>query len=204
MNNDKNPIISKVELATSLIASSVFVMLINLDVFIRFISGQDTTSYNYFNERMSSLMQVPLDWISQYILTASVTTFILWGIVGIVCYTIVYFFIDVKGEISDTSNLDDQYVHPTGQNKSIYKNLLIKNVVLLFVTIILTVIIVSTALNVLVPYSSTNILLALYESSSVIQTLMYVFLAFISIAIIPLSLLVLFRIYHQLRIKISI
>ncbi len=204
MHKDKSPIISTLELISILLVSVSFLIVVNIDIFIHYFSNKDTDSLNYFNERLSTFLLGPIDVISERMLTPNITTFILWALLGVVCYTIVYFFIDFGGEISDSVKLSDKFIHPQEHKKSIYKILLLANMLLLLATVTLCIFIVFTIFKYLIPYASSNILLALYESQNPLQTLQYIFLAFIAITIIPVSILVLLRTYHFIRQKISI
>ncbi len=200
--NDK--IFSKVEVVTTLLLSGLFIILINIDVFVRFLSGQDTVSYNYFNDRIEEFISVPIDWLSDNLFTASVTTFLLWGIFGTICYSVLYFFIDVESEVAETLEIGDKYMHPTYEKPVTYRYLLLKNTLILIVTTIAIVTVVSLMFKVFMPYMSTNILLALYEAESVASSLTYVLLAYLAIVIVPISLIAIFKVNKFLRFKTKV
>lgn len=200
MQNEEK-IITRAELLTTLLLSGLFIILINIDVFVRFLSGQDTVSYNYFNDKIEEFISMPIDWLSDNLFTASTTTFLLWGIFGIICYSVLYFFIDVETEVTDTLEIGDKYMHPSYEKPVTYKYLLLKNTLILLGTTVATVLILTLSFKVFIPYMSSNILLALYDADSLIPAIVYVLMAYLSIVLIPISLIAIFKINRFLRFK---
>jgi len=197
-------IFSKVEIITTLLLSGLFMLLFNIDVFIRYLSGQDSVSYNYFNDKLQGYIDVPVDWLSDNLFTASITTFLLWAVFGIICYSVLYFFIDVKSEVSETLEIGDSYMHPTYEKQSTYKNLLFKNTLILLGTTALLILVITLALNVFVPFMSTNILLSLYESGNFFSTIWNILQAYVAVVIIPISVLAIIKVNKILRVKTKI
>lgn len=197
-------IITKVEALSILILSALAVLLFNIDVFVRFLSGQGSDSYNYFNDKVQEFISIPIDWLSDNLFTASITTFILWAIFGIICYSVLYFFIDVKSEVSETLEIGDTYMHPTYEKPETYKSLLFKNTLILLGTTVAIILMLVLTFKVFLPYTSTNVLLALYDSEGAISAIKYVLLAYFSILIIPFSFLVIIKINKFLRFSTKI
>lgn len=195
-------LISKIELLETLLLSGLFILLFNIDVFIRFLSGQGS-SYNYFNEKLREYIDTPLDWLSENLFTAGITTFILWAIFGIICYSFLYFFIDVESEVTDTLEIGDDYVHPAYENANIYRHVLIKNTFILLGTTALIVLVLTLAFKIFIPFMSTNILLALYDSANMISTVWYILLAYIAIVIIPITIIAILKANKFLRFKVK-
>mgnify|MGYP001344934417 FL=1 len=195
-------LISKIELLETLLLSGLFILLFNIDVFIRFLSGQGS-SYNYFNEKLREYIDTPLDWLSENLFTAGITTFILWAIFGIICYSVLYFFIDVESEVTDTLEIGDDYVHPAYENANIYRHVLIKNTFILLGTTALIVLVLTLAFKIFIPFMSTNILLALYDSANMISTVWYILLAYIAIVIIPITIIAILKANKFLRFKVK-
>lgn len=195
-------LISKIELLETLLLSGLFILLFNIDVFIRFLSGQGS-SYNYFNEKLREYIDTPLDWLSENLFTAGITTFILWAIFGIICYSVLYFFIDVESEVTDTLEIGDDYVHPAYENANIYRHVLIKNTFILLGTTALIVLVLTLAFKIFIPFMSTNILLALYDSANMISTVWYILLAYIAIVIIPITIIAILKANMFLRFKVK-
>lgn len=196
-------LISKIELLETLLLSGLFILLFNIDVFIRFLSGQGSTSYDYFNEKLREYIDTPLDWLSENLFTAGITTFILWAIFGIICYSVLYFFIDVESEVTDTLEIGDDYVHPAYENANIYRHVLIKNTFILLGTTALIVLVLTLAFKIFIPFMSTNILLALYDSANMISTVWYILLAYIAIVIIPITIIAILKANKFLRFKVK-
>ncbi|MBP6962715.1 hypothetical protein KBB49_04220 [Candidatus Saccharibacteria bacterium] len=195
-------LISKIELLETLLLSGLFILLFNIDVFIRFLSGQGS-SYNYFNEKLREYIDTPLDWLSENLFTAGITTFILWAIFGIICYSVLYFFIDVESEVTDTLEIGDDYVHPAYENANIYRHVLLKNTFILLGTTALIVLVLTLAFKIFIPFMSTNILLALYDSANMISTVWYILLAYIAIVIIPITIIAILKANMFLRFKVK-
>ena len=195
-------LISKIELLETLLLSGLFILLFNIDVFIRFLSGQGS-SYNYFNEKLREYIDTPLDWLSENLFTAGITTFILWAIFGIICYSVLYFFIDVESEVTDTLEIGDDYVHPAYENANIYRHVLIKNTFILLGTTALIVLVLTLAFKIFIPFMSTNILLALYDSANMISTVWYILLAYIAIVINPITIIAILKANKFLRFKVK-
>ena len=195
-------LISKIELLETLLLSGLFILLFNIDVFIRFLSGQGS-SYNYFNEKLREYIDTPLDWLSENLFTAGITTFILWAIFGIICYSVLYFFIDVESEVTDTLEIGDDYVHPAYENANIYRHVLIKNTFILLGTTALIVLVLTLAFKIFIPFMSTNILLALYDSANMISPVWYILLAYIAIVIIPITIIAILKANKFLRFKVK-
>lgn len=195
-------LISKIELLETLLLSGLFILLFNIDVFIRFLSGQGS-SYNYFNEKLREYIDTPLDWLSENLFTAGITTFILWAIFGIICYSVLYFFIDVESEVTDTLEIGDDYVHPAYENANIYRHVLLKNTFILLGTTALIVLVLTLAFKIFIPFMSTNILLALYDSANMISTVWYILLAYIAIVIIPITIIAILKANKFLRFKVK-
>ena len=195
-------LISKIELLETLLLSGLFILLFNIDVFIRFLSGQGS-SYNYFNEKLREYIDTPLDWLSENLFIAGITTFILWAIFGIICYSFLYFFIDVESEVTDTLEIGDDYVHPAYENANIYRHVLLKNTFILLGTTALIVLVLTLAFKIFIPFMSTNILLALYDSANMISTVWYILLAYIAIVIIPITIIAILKANMFLRFKVK-
>lgn len=201
---NQEKIFSKVELLTTLLVSGLFIILFNIDIFVRYLSGDGTASYNYFNDKLQEYINVPLDWLSDNLFTASITTFVLWGIFGVICYSVLYFFIDVESEVTETLEIGDTYMHPTYEKPETYKYLLLKNTLILLGTTVSIALVLILSFKVFIPYMSTNILLALYESDTLFSALKYVILGYISIVIVPISYIAIIKINRILRSKASV
>lgn len=203
MNMDKNRLFEKSELIVIAIISILVTMLFNIDIFIRFLTGKSSTSYEFFHEKVSEFIKIPLTWLSEHLLTASVTTFLLWAIIGMICYSILYFFLDIKSEVAETFAEEQNYIHPRGEDSKIYKTLVLKNSVVLLISIILLIILLVLTLKYFLPFSSTNIYLSLNDSSSIFNRIWLASEAYFSVLLIPITYLLIVRSSKELRRKIN-
>ena len=202
MKNGK--LISLVEFITLLIITLFLLIFINLDTFIRFLSGKDSVTYSLFYQKIGDFIKIPLDWLGNHLLTPSVTTFILWAVIGVVCYVIVYFFIDLKKEVSETIKTESSFIHPNHHEKLPYNLLVAKSVAVLVFTVFCYALLAIASFRYFIPYSSTNLYLALNEHASVLKDLEYLLLSYSTILIILVTVLTIYRVTHELRTKISI
>ena len=194
-----NKLIEKTEIIVMLIFSFIAVLLLNIDVLIRFITNNDNSSYEYFHDRLSELIDTPLTWLNDHFLTPSVATFVLWAVIGLICYTILYFFADIKSEVSEILSEGKNNINP---NNKLYRSRKLKIVVnsfILLVTIIAIFVMLFLSLNKLLPYSSTKVYLSLYDSISLLTRAWFIVESFIALFIIPLTFLTIIRISNQLR-----
>ncbi|MDO8265949.1 MAG: hypothetical protein Q7T41_03330 [Candidatus Saccharibacteria bacterium] len=200
---NKSKLFEGTELIVIAVVSLLALILFNIDIFIRFLTGKSTTSYEFFHEKVSELIKVPLTWLSEHLLTASVTTFILWAIVGLVCYSVLYFFLDIKSEVNESAAEEQNYVHPRGENIKLHRSLVLKNSVVLLFSIILLIILLVLTLKYFLPFSSTNIYLSLNDSSSIINRIWLASKAYFSVLLIPVTYLLIVRSSKELRRKIN-
>ena len=200
---NKSRLIEKTELIVIAIVSLLVAVLFNIDIFIRFLTDKSSTSYEFFHEKVSELIKVPLTWLSEHLLTASVTTFLLWAVVGLVCYSILYFFLDIKSEVSETVAEEQNYVHPRGENSKLHKSLVLKNSVVLLFSIILLIVLLVLTLKYFLPFSSTNIYLSLNDSSSIFNRIWLASEAYFSVLLVPITYLLIVRSSKELRRKIN-
>lgn len=194
-----NKLFEKTEIIVMLIFSFIAVLLLNIDVLIRFIMNNDTSSYEFFHERISELIDTPLMWLNDHLLTPSVATFILWAVIGLVCYTILYFFADIKSEVSEVLSEGKNNINPNNKLYRSRKLKIVVNLIILLVTIIAIFEMILLSLNKLLPYSSTKVYLSLYDSISLLTRVWFIVESFMALFLIPLTLLTIIRISNQLR-----
>ena len=194
-----NKLFEKTEIIVMLIFSFIAVLVLNIDVLIRFIMNNDTSSYEFFHERISELIDTPLMWLNDHLLTPSVATFILWAVIGLVCYTILYFFADIKSEVSEVLSEGKNNINPNNKLYRSRKLKIVVNLIILLVTIIAIFEMILLSLNKLLPYSSTKVYLSLYDSISLLTRVWFIVESFMALFLIPLTLLTIIRISNQLR-----
>ncbi len=176
--------------------SALVIFALNYRSIINFLTKENPESLDILTSRATDFTDSIADFISKNLLTASVTTFIVWFILGLISYFIFSIVASETVDLSDAFNLSQKYLHPKNSRTNYWLRF-VTDLILSTVLIVGFVIWLIFTINVFVPFSSIEILNALYGDERI---LLIVYNLLLSLGSMVLTLLVPIILYRLLKI----
>lgn len=191
---NKNRLLTIGDVAYVSVFSLIALILFNIDTLLRYLAGEGQESYVFFNERITTVTDSFVGYISDFLFTPNIATFVLWGVLGFISYVAVELFFDTTKDLKDTVNVAVSYVHPKNFKQSSYWiRFFLHGVAAIFIVFVLLYWIF-LILTKFIPFASSSLIIALHSDIGGVQRLGYIAQAYIGVFTGILGFLVIVRI----------
>lgn len=164
-----------------IIVALIIVIVFNITTILNFISG-DTDSFRQFTDLSDNIISQVGTFFSENILTPNITTVLIWAGFGLLVYFFVSFLKIELQDILKVFNLHG-YVQPKNARSYAFINFILE-LLFTFVLVISLIAWLIYSTTVLVPTSSALVLVGLYESSSLLVSVLNLSLSVFTVFII--------------------
>lgn len=181
-------IIDKDFFVSTILLSVVTFTIFEFKTFVDWLSNSNGFDSGIIYGQIQTYTDTVLDFLSENLLTANVSTFIVWGILGMIVYLIITLSSDEASNISDMIKTAFVYKHPKSFKQTSFWLKNFEEGLGLLVVFAMFVAIIILGLKVFVPFSSYMVLLGLYDTSNIGLAIFRIFSGLVSIWLIFASL----------------
>jgi sterol desaturase/sphingolipid hydroxylase (fatty acid hydroxylase superfamily) len=178
-------------------------VLFNLEIVILAISGKDTKSINYLYTEITPISDKIVDFIGRNLLTPNILTMLVWMVIGIIVYSLINFSSEKVGEVAEKINISKSYVHPKNFKNRDFWFLNITefglSALMLFALIAWSVV----SIKVLLPFAALQFLFAVYDSSSILNSVAQTIFSLIIYMSVVFGYLFITKSIHYFKHRIS-
>ena len=187
------------DLVTSLIAGAIIVVVVN----VRLIVQTFTSDYDQGIQHASNLISEKISNIEYFIgdfsLSSSLITIIVWGLFGAVVYTVLHIILHEATKVGQDVNVSARYIHPKNFSQSKFWITAFWATVYPLFVMFVTAVWLILVVKVLVPFSSSIVLLALQGSASFAERILLAALSIVTMALCVLGLIICGRLMASIK-----
>lgn len=197
-----NRLLSVSDLVVILIVSVAALVVVNIDLIIRLVFSQGQSSADYFYHQVGEMTDVVLRFLSDTLLSPDIASFILWGVIGLICYYAVEYLFERANDFNEAREVDTKYMHPKSyKSKIFWKEFLIRFVVTFVIVLVLFIWMV-LIFRFFLAMSSAYFELALFGGEGLLASMFYIFFSTLIIMVSFTGLVVLKRVAGVFRLSV--
>jgi hypothetical protein len=185
-------------LADTVVVAAITVLwlfIFNLNSFIIWASGNNSSVLSGVYNGVGEFVSPIIEPLQEHILSADVVTFVLWFLLGLVCYVIVGLFISKSKEIEEELRLNSsEFVHSNDWNRKKYQKSVIIKLCISFIFSFLLLLWLILVARFFIPSSSSNMVIAFFSDKGPADRLLALLLSFVSVYVVLMGALIIFRV----------
>ena len=176
MKNDH--ILRPIDLLLSVISGALLTVALNLSLVVGFLLRNEKEAFiELYQDAVTRGQTVFYFFEDNKGIIATLSTVLLWALVFIVGYSILYFIFKETKSVKDEFKIHIAYIHPKNVNKASFWGSSLLIIVYPIIVVTLAVLWTITSFSVLLPFSSTSLIIALHGGNSIYEAVMVVLLA---------------------------